>query len=139
VIVCYLRLPDGGVGKAKPVLFGVRQSWELRRRQGSKWQPVLDLPPDSPLRDGRPLGAPEKPKAFQQRWEQALAELLAAAGLDGKSFRVYQGCVVEKEDGERLMVRNFKAGTPWFRPEHFRNIRRVHRSPLAAASAKMPE
>jgi hypothetical protein len=123
---------DGGPDRGRPVLFAVSQIDSVSRSIGQRWQP-LDLRPDSPLL-GRSLGASEPIASFRQRWQAAFDALLAAEGLV-KIFTVTQGCVLEKADGSRFQLRNFDKSEPWMTASTFKNIHRVHRSPLAAMRA----
>ena len=121
------RLKDGQVDRSSPVLFLVNQGHEVKRQAGGK-RVTLDLPPDSPLR-GRPHGSAGRLREFLARWEEAFARLCGSEGV-AKVFRIAQGCVIEKMDGQRLQFRNFDKGGEWMRPDSFRHIRRVHRSPF---------
>lgn len=128
VLVGYCEGSEG-VDRAQPVLFSVNQIDEVKLSTKGKWT-ILDLPADSPLR-GRPLGSTEPIREFRQRWQAGLEALLASHGVV-KVFRLSQGCVIEKVSGERFQLRNFDKSEPWMKPATFKDIRHVHRSPLAA-------
>jgi hypothetical protein len=68
---------------------------------------------------------------FRERWQREFDELIASEqGV--QVFTISQGCVIERTNGEVFQLRNFKVGTAWMNGETFKNIKRVHRSPLAA-------
>jgi hypothetical protein len=125
------REDASGLDRARPVVFGITQTDAVCQRVAGKWKDV-EVPAENPLR-GRPLGAVEPIREFRIRWTAAFDLLLRDAKV-GKSFRISQGCVVEKMDGSRFQLRNFKTGEPWMAADRFENINRVHRSPLAATA-----
>jgi hypothetical protein len=124
------RSKGGQVDRSKPVRVKVNQSYAVVETSGTKLKPE-SLPADSLLR-GRAFGSPEPLREFRQRWEAAFAEFCRAEGLV-ETYRLTQGCVVEKSDGSVLQLRNFTKSEPWMKADTFRDIRKVHRSPLAAS------
>ena len=121
------RMVGGTLDRSKPIRLFVDQAWRVRL--GSQRTP-LDLPPDSPLM-GRRFGAKQPLAEFLSQWNTAFAEWCATAGV-AKCFRITQGCVIEKVDGSNLQFRNFDKGGAWMKAPTFREIRRIHRSPLRA-------
>jgi 5-methylcytosine-specific restriction endonuclease McrA len=119
---------DGELARNDPVVLVVNQIHAVRRQKGNRRVPV-DVAVDSPLR-GRPHGMPQGgEKEFLARWREDFASFCARERIM-ELFRVRQGCVIEKTDGTRLQFRNFDRGGPWMRPDAFRGIVRVYRSPL---------
>lgn len=118
-----------GINRQKPILLCVGQNDAVSKRTGGKWV-TLELPPGHPLA-GRSLGSAEPISEFGHRWKAAFDDLLQQEGIS-QHFFLSQGCVVEKEDGSRFLMRNFKTGEPWMTSDAFKNIRRVYRSPLRA-------
>ena len=47
-----------------------------------------------------------------------------------ESFRLTQGCFIEKADGVSFQLRNFDNKKSWMKNGPFKNIYRVYRSPL---------
>ena len=123
------RSKDGAIDGSRPIVFSVNQVYLVRREEGGK-KVGLDLPPGSPLL-GRPLGAQGRLRDFLVAWRSAFDELCRAEGIS-RRFRVTQGCVIEKVDGSLFQLRNFDKSEPWRKAASFRNIHRIHRSPLTA-------
>ncbi len=120
-------MDHGKLNRRRPILFAVSQIGEVSGRHPRGWVQV-DVAPDSPLR-GRPLGATGELANFRQEWEAAFAELCKMEGI-AKMFRLTQGCVVEKLDGTQFQLRNFDRAEPWMALNSFKDIHRIHRSPL---------
>lgn len=131
IFVCY-REHSGQVDRARPLLLCVNQIWAITRREGPREGP-LDVEAGSPLL-GRPLGSAGPLKDFLANWQAAIDELCRREGVV-KRFKVTQGAVIEKMDGSYFQLRNFDKSRPWMRGAPFKNIRRVHRSPLKFLSS----
>jgi hypothetical protein len=121
------RLKDGQLDRRKPVIWTVTQGYEIRLKTGDKQLPV-GCPPDSPLR-GRAHGSKGSLKAFLARWQDEFKKLRDQEGV-AQVFRITQGCIIEKTNGERVQMRNFDRGKGWMKAATFQGIRRVYRSPL---------
>ncbi|MFC1596313.1 HNH endonuclease [Planctomycetota bacterium] len=121
------RTRNGQVDRSRPVVFYVNQVYEVTKNQGGRRVPI-DTSADSPLH-GRPMGSSEPIRGFLSRWNEAFATLCQEEGIVEK-FRITQGVVIEKTTGECFQIRNFRRPEPWMKGSPFRNIRRIHRSPL---------
>lgn len=123
------RLVDGQIDRQHPVVFAVSQIDAVSRRVGGRWETV-DFPAGSPL-IGRTFGTGDSVKEFRERWSAAFADLCRSEEIV-KSFKITQGCVIEKLDGTRFQFRNFDSSQPWMKNAPFANIRRVFRTPFNA-------
>ena len=130
IYVGYRADGNGGVDRATPLVFKVTQTYEVLQGRPGKWKPVATEDESSPLR-GRVLGDPFDRKQFAHQWRQALKELFERHGIV-KSFRLTQGCFIEKTDGTGFQLRTFDGQKPWMKERPFADIRRVYRSPLRA-------
>lgn len=117
----------GQLDRSAPVILIVNQIYGVRRQVGSR-RVIVDVPADSPLR-GRPHGSREKFKDFLVRWRDDFSKYCVSEGIV-KTFKIVQGCLIEKTDGSRFQMRNFSKEGEWMRADSFRDIHRVHRSPF---------
>jgi len=130
LILAYKPDSRGGVNRKTPLLLQVRQSRAVTVLKGGR---SLKPVPDGPLQ-GRvlgDLGGGPKMAAWLEAWTQALQEYLAVCGLAEYGF-VYQGCVLQYENGEERYIRNFSPNYG-FKPKLLQNVTGIRRSPLATA------
>ncbi|MCE9544108.1 MAG: RRXRR domain-containing protein [Planctomycetia bacterium] len=119
----------GAIDRSVPIFLFVNQALAVFCGTMANRHPV-DVPAGSPLL-GRPHGSRQPYKEFQIAWQAALDELCARLGIRVR-MKLAQGCVIEKTDGTKFQLRNFDKSQPWMKPDSFRNIYRIHRSPLRA-------
>ena len=123
---------DGLPDRTKHTIFDVYQNWKVKPSAGrvASLQPISE---GSLLAESRKLGEGQNLSEYRRAWEEALDAYLADAGfVEFHSLR--QGCVIEREDGSRRFIRNFrrgkdKKGRVGFKPGWCKGIKRVYRSP----------
>lgn len=125
-VVAYRAGAEGLPDKTKYTIFDVHQNGRLKPSDGQR-AGLKPIPDGSVLSAGRKLGDGQKLSDFQREWEEALRWYLAEAGFV-EHHRLWQGCVIEQDDGSRRFVRNFKRGVG-FKPTWCKGIGRVYRSP----------
>ena len=125
-IVAYRAGDDGLPERTKYTLFDVHQNGRVKPSDG-RVAGLLPIPEGSLLAEGRKLGEGQNLSEYRRAWEEALEAYLSDAGFVWHR-RLWQGCVLEYEDGSRRFVRNFKKGTD-FKLSWCKGIRWVHRSP----------
>jgi len=125
--VGYRAGDDGRPDRTRPVVLAVDQAYRVSFKRGRKLKPVSE--DGNCALQGRVFGHPIDRKAFVAQWRKELGALFHKLEIIA-SFRLTQGCFVEKTDGTRFQLRNFDDKAPWMKNGPFQNIARVWRSPL---------
>ena len=131
-IVAYIAGDDELPDRTKHTIFDVYQNWKVKPSAG-RVAGLQPIPEGSLLAEGRKLGEGQNLSEYRRAWEEALDAYLADAGFI-EFHRLRQGCVIEREDGSRRFIRNFKRGKDkmgrvGFKPGWCKDIKRVYRSP----------
>jgi hypothetical protein len=119
------------IDESKPKLFGINQIYQVKDKHLAK-----DVPAESLLRIGRPLGSAEPEEDFLRRWWAAWKHYCQDHGI-ARYVRLTQGCVIQRRDGTQFYVRNFDLSKEGLQCKSLTGIVHVWRTPLQAIAAQV--